>query len=188
MLVDFPPFGIMDANNQPDGTMRCCEAACQGARSRSDESCRGRTQTAPPPPPLLPAATVDLLVASLGITEERAKNVRLLATYAAFRSACRRADLTSQSLKIWPQDDRRRPCQHAGHGDHGRLPLRSQHSTLRRRRQCVQALLSGQVELIGVSNVVAAQIEAAAPGRFNQKLQLSQQVQGIAVRKGSTRC
>lgn len=49
----------------------------------------------------------------------------------------------------------------------------------------VQALLSSQVQLIGLSNVVAAEIEKAAPGRYEQKIQLSQQVQGIAVRKGS---
>jgi polar amino acid transport system substrate-binding protein len=50
----------------------------------------------------------------------------------------------------------------------------------------VQALLSGQVELMGVSNVVAAQIEKAAPGKYDQKFVFNQQLQGIAIRKGST--
>ena len=47
------------------------------------------------------------------------------------------------------------------------------------------ACLSGQVPLIGVSNVVIAQIQQTAPDRFDEKFSLRQQVQGIATRKGS---
>ncbi|MGR3543248.1 MAG: transporter substrate-binding domain-containing protein, partial [Paracoccus sp. (in: a-proteobacteria)] len=49
----------------------------------------------------------------------------------------------------------------------------------------VQALMSGQVKLIGVSNVVMSQIAKATGDRFNKKFDLSSQVQGIAVAPGS---
>ena len=49
----------------------------------------------------------------------------------------------------------------------------------------MQALLAGQVEAIGTNNVIIDQIDQAAPGRFDLKFDLSQQVQGIAVRPGS---
>jgi polar amino acid transport system substrate-binding protein len=49
----------------------------------------------------------------------------------------------------------------------------------------VQALLSGQVPLIGCSNVIITQVQKVAPGRFGEKFRLSQQVQGIAMRPQS---
>jgi polar amino acid transport system substrate-binding protein len=49
----------------------------------------------------------------------------------------------------------------------------------------VQALLSGQVQLIGCSNTVVAQIQKVRPDQYNEKIKLSEQVQGIAVRKES---
>src|SRR5690606_30647175 len=131
---------------------------------------------------------VDLLVASLGITEERAKNVDFSKPYAGISigvfgaedvAVSKPEDLSGKTIGV----------ARASTQDTAVTEIAPPDATIQRfddDASAVQALLSGQVELIGVSNVVAAQIEQAAPGRFNQKLQLSQQVQGIAVRKGST--
>ncbi len=45
--------------------------------------------------------------------------------------------------------------------------------------------MSGQVRLIGLSNVVFSQVSTVAGDRFDKKFDLSSQVQGIAVAPGS---
>ena len=45
--------------------------------------------------------------------------------------------------------------------------------------------MSGQVRLIGLSNVVFSQVAGVAGDRFDKKFDLSSQVQGIAVAPGS---
>ncbi|MDW9790542.1 transporter substrate-binding domain-containing protein [Sinorhizobium meliloti] len=185
MLVDFPPFGIMDANNQPDGYD--ADVAKLLAKELGVEVTIVPV-TGPNRIPYLQSNQVDLLVASLGITEERAKNVDFSQPYAGISigvfgaadlAVTKPEDLAGKTIGV----------ARASTQDTATTKIAPQDANIQRfddDASAVQALLSGQVELIGVSNVVAAQIEAAAPGRFNQKLQLSQQVQGIAVRKGSS--
>src|SRR5690606_37194068 len=48
----------------------------------------------------------------------------------------------------------------------------------------VQALLPGQVPLMGASNAVVSQVQSVAPDRFETKFSLRQQSQGIATRPG----
>jgi polar amino acid transport system substrate-binding protein len=184
MMVDFPPFGIMNTSNEPDG-YDADVAKLLG------EAWGVKVQivpvTGPNRIPYLQSNQVDLLVASLGITEERAKNVDFSQPYAgisigvfgaADTSVSKPEDLSGKTIGV----------ARASTQDTAVTKIAPQDAKIQRfddDASAVQALLSGQVELIGVSNVVATQIEQAAPGRFDQKLQLSQQVQGIAVRKGS---
>ena len=185
MLVDFPPFGIMNTNNQPDGY------DADVAKLLGQEwgvKVQIVPVTGPNRIPYLQSNQVDLLVASLGITEERAKSVDFSTPYAGISigvfgatdiAVAKPEDLSGKSIGV----------ARASTQDTAVTKIAPKDAKIQRfddDSSAVQALLSGQVELIGVSNVVAAQIEKAAPGRFNQKLQLSQQVQGIAVRKGST--
>jgi len=185
MLVDFPPFGIMNQNNQPDGYD--ADVAKLLAKELGVEATIVPV-TGPNRIPYLQSNQVDVLVASLGITEERAKNVDFSKPYAGISigvfgaedvAVSKPEDLSGKTIGV----------ARASTQDTAVTEIAPPDATIQRfddDASAVQALLSGQVELIGVSNVVAAQIEQAAPGRFNQKLQLSQQVQGIAVRKGST--
>nr|CAD6628712.1 ABC transporter substrate-binding protein [Rhizobium sp. TCK] len=185
MLVDFPPFGIMNENNQPDGYD--ADVAKLLAKEWGVEV-QIVPVTGPNRIPYLQSNQVDLLVASLGITEERAKSVDFSEPYAgisigvfgaADAEVTKAEDLSGKTIGV----------ARASTQDTAVTKIAPQDATIQRfddDASAVQALLSGQVELIGVSNVVAAQIEQAAPGRFNQKLELSQQVQGIAVRKGSS--
>ena len=181
MLVDFPPFGIMNESNQPDGYD--ADVAKLLAKEWGVEV-QIVPVTGPNRIPYLQSNQVDLLVASLGITEERAKSVDFSGISIGVFGAedvevSKPEDLSGKTVGV----------ARASTQDTAVTKIAPQDATIQRfddDASAVQALLSGQVELIGVSNVVAAQIEQAAPGRFNQKIELSQQVQGIAVRKGST--
>ena len=185
MLVDFPPFGIMNTSNEPDGY------DADVAKLLAKEwgvKVQIVPVTGPNRIPYLQSNQVDLLVASLGITEERAKSVDFSQPYAGISigvfgakdtKVAKPEDLSGKTVGV----------ARASTQDTGVTKVAPADAKIQRfddDATAVQALLSGQVQLIGVSNVVAAQIEKAAPGRFDQKLQLSQQVQGIAVRKGST--
>ncbi|MGK6314259.1 transporter substrate-binding domain-containing protein [Neorhizobium sp. DT-125] len=184
MLVDFPPFGIMNTNNEPDGY------DADVAKLLAQEwgvKVQIVPVTGPNRIPYLQSNQVDLLVASLGITEERAKSVDFSQPYAGISIGVFGATGTEVSK---PEDlsGKTVGVARASTQDTAVTKIAPQDARIQRfddDASAVQALLSGQVELIGVSNVVAAQIETAAPGRFDQKIQLSQQVQGIAVRKGS---
>lgn len=185
MLVDFPPFGIMNTSNQPDGYD--ADVAKLLAKDFGVEV-QIIPVTGPNRIPYLQSNQVDLLVASLGITEERAKSVDFSQPYAGISvgvfggediAVSTPEDLSGKTIGV----------ARASTQDTAVTKVAPEGATIQRfddDASAVQALLSGQVDLIGVSNVVAAQIEQAAPGRFNQKIELSQQVQGIAVRKGST--
>ncbi|CDZ29805.1 transporter substrate-binding domain-containing protein [Neorhizobium galegae] len=185
MLVDFPPFGIMNTSNEPDGY------DADVAKLLAKEfgvKVQIVPVTGPNRIPYLQSNQVDLLVASLGITEERAKSVDFSQPYAGISIGVFGAKATEVSK---PEDlsGKTIGVARASTQDTGVTKVAPKDAKIQRfddDASAVQALLSGQVQLIGVSNVVAAQIEKAAPGRFTQKLQLSQQVQGIAVRKGST--
>lgn len=185
MLVDFPPFGIMNTSNEPDGY------DADVAKLLGKEfgvKVQIVPVTGPNRIPYLQSNQVDLLVASLGITEERAKSVDFSQPYAGISIGVFGAKDTAVSK---PEDlsGKTIGVARASTQDTGVTKIAPKDAKIQRfddDASAVQALLSGQVELIGVSNVVAAQIEKAAPGRFDQKIQLSQQVQGIALRKGST--
>jgi polar amino acid transport system substrate-binding protein len=184
MMVDFPPFGIMNESNQPDGYD--ADVAKLLAKEWGVEV-QIVPVTGPNRIPYLQSNQVDLLVASLGITEERAKSVDFSKPYAGISIGVFGASDTEVSK---PEDlsGKTIGVARASTQDTAVTKIAPEDAKIQRfddDASAVQALLSGQVELIGVSNVVATQIETAAPGRFDQKLELSQQVQGIAVRKGS---
>lgn len=185
MLVDFPPFGIINANNEPDGY------DADVAKLLGNEwgvKVQIVPVTGPNRIPYLQSNQVDLLVASLGITEERAKSVDFSQPYAGISIGVFGA---TDAVVSKPEDlsGKTIGVARASTQDTAVTKIAPADAKIQRfddDASAVQALLSGQAELIGVSNVVAAQIEKAAPGRFAQKLELSQQVQGIAVRKGSS--
>lgn len=184
MLVDFPPFGIMDASGQPDGydaDVAKLLAENLGAQLTIVPV------TGPNRIPYLLSGQVDLLVASLGITPERAERVDFSEPYAGIAIAV--YGLTDVDLS--------EPAKLEGHTigvtrastqDTGVTAVAPAGATIQRfddDASAVQALLAGQVEAIGVSNIIINQIEQIAPGRFEVKFDLSQQRQGIAVRPGA---
>ncbi|TMV57653.1 transporter substrate-binding domain-containing protein, partial [Thioclava sp. BHET1] len=137
--------------------------------------------------PYLLSGQVDVLVASLGITPDRAKRVTFSRPYAGIQimvygkkdvAVKDPKDLSGKSVGVV----------RASTQDAGVTKVAPKAATIRRfddDAAAVQALMSGQVPLIGVSNVVAAQINKARPGAYDEKFPLSSQVQGIAVVPGS---
>lgn len=185
MLVDFPPFGIIDVNNEPDGYD--ADVAKLLAKELGVDV-QIVPVTGPNRIPYLQTGQVDVLVASLGVTEERAKNVDFSKPYAGISVGIvgpvgsvvsKPEDLSGKSIGVARASTQDTAVTNYAPAD----------ANIRRfddDASAVQALLSGQVDFIGLSNVVAAEIQKAAPNKYDQKVQLSEQVQGIAVKKGST--
>jgi polar amino acid transport system substrate-binding protein len=184
MLVDFPPFGIIDTSGKPDGY------DADVAKLLAEDLGVGLTivpVTGPNRIPYLLSGQVDVLVASLGITPERAERVAFSDPYAGI------------AIAVYGDSgvDLADPAKLAGHTvgvtrastqDSALSAAAPEGVTIQRfddDASAVQALLAGQVEAIGASNIIIAQIDKVAPGRFDVKFDLAQQKQGIAVRPGA---
>ncbi|MDS9470207.1 transporter substrate-binding domain-containing protein [Paracoccus sp. MBLB3053] len=184
MLVDFPPFGILDTAGKPDGYDADVAKALADYLGVKAEIV---PVTGPNRIPYLLSGQVDVLVASLGITAERAEKVNFSKPYAGISIAvygdkgaalADAAALSGQSIAVT----------RASTQDTGVTKVAPTDADIRRfddDASAVQALMSGQVKLIGASNVVMSQVNAAAGDRFDKKFDLSSQVQGIAVAPGS---
>ena len=184
MLVDFPPYGIMNEQNKPDGYD--ADVAKLLAKYLNVKL-NLVPVTGPNRIPYLLSGQVDVLVASLGITPERAKKVDYSNPYAAITisvygpkdmNVSKPADLSGKTIAV----------ARASTQDTAITKIAPKDAKIQRfdsDATAVQALLSGQTQMIGCSNTVITQINKAAPGKFAQKIQLSKQVQGIAVKPGS---
>ncbi|RYF31301.1 MAG: transporter substrate-binding domain-containing protein [Comamonadaceae bacterium] len=184
MLVDFPPYGTTNAQNQPDGydaDVARLLAKDWGVKANIVPV------TGPNRIPFLLTNKVDVLVASLAITPERAKQVAFSTPYAAativlygktatpIKSA---ADLKGQRVGV----------ARASTQDVAVTKAAPEGTEIRRfddDASAMQALISGQVDAIGCSVTVAAQIAQRVPANtFENKFTLVQQAMGIAMRPG----
>ena len=185
MLVDFPPFGIMNEQGQPDGY------DADVAKLLAEDmgvAVNIVPVTGPNRIPYLLSGQVDILVASLGITPERAEQVDFSDGYAGIEifvfgdvntEVTEAADLSGKSVGV----------ARASTQDTAITEIAPQDANIQRfddDASAVQALLSGQVPLMGASNVVIAQIESVASDRFDTKFSLRRQSQGITTRPGQT--
>jgi polar amino acid transport system substrate-binding protein len=184
MLVDFPPYGTTNAQNEPDGydaDVARLLAKDWGVKANIVPV------TGPNRIPFLLTNKVDLLVASLAITPERAKQVQFSQPYAAativlygktgtaIKSA---ADLKGLRVGV----------ARASTQDVAVTKAAPEGTEIRRfddDASAMQALMSGQVDAIGCSVTVAAQIAKRVPPKtFEDKFTLVQQNMGIAMRPG----
>lgn len=184
MLVDFPPFGVLDAAGKPDGYGADVAKALAESLGLKVEIV---PVTGPNRIPYLLSGQVDALVASLGITAERAEKVNFSTPYAGIAigvygptdaAIAQAADLSGKSVAV----------ARASTQDTGVTAVAPADADIRRfddDASAVQALMSGQVNAIGLSNVVFSQLSAVTGGKFEKKFDLSSQVQGIAVAPGS---
>ena len=185
MLVDFPPYGTTNAQNQPDGydaDVAKLLAKDWGVKANIVPV------TGPNRIPFLLTNKVDVLVASLAVTPERAKQVAFSTPYAAativlygktgasIKSA---ADLKGQRVGV----------ARASTQDVAVTKAAPEGTEIRRfddDASAMQALISGQVDAIGCSVTVAAQIAQRVPANtFENKFNLVQQAMGIALRPGT---
>ncbi|MBP2299733.1 transporter substrate-binding domain-containing protein [Azospirillum picis] len=183
MLVDFPPFGITSADGKPDGyDADVAKLMAKHMGVPVDIV----PVTGPNRIPYLLTGKVDVLVASLGITPERAKQVQFSDPYAAIEIGL----LAPQGTAITKAEDlsgKSAGVARASTQDQSLTAAAPKDATIRRfddDASAVQALLSGQVDALGVSNVVAQQIKQMAPqNNYEMKFVLRSQVQGIALRQ-----
>lgn len=186
MLVDFPPYGLMNEQNKPDGyDADVAKLLAKNLGVKLDLV----PVTGPNRIPYLLTGQVDLLVASLGITPARAKKVDFSNPYAAITIGVYGKDSVKASS---PADLAGKPIAVARASTQDTAVTKVAPKTADIRRfdsdsSALQALISGQVPLIGCSNVCYVTIQKLAPNKFNKKFELSSQVQGIATKPGETK-
>ena len=183
LLVDFPPYGTVDASNHPDGydaDVAKLLAKDLGVKLNLVPV------TGPNRIPFLLTNKVDLLVASLAVTPERAKQVQFSRPYSAATIVLYGAKKTS--IKA-PADLKglRVAVARASTQDTALTAIAPEGTEIRRfddDASAMQALLSGQVDAIGCSTTVAAQIAKRAGDAYENKLVLKQQFMAVAMRQG----
>ena len=182
MLVDFPPYGTMNTSNQPDGydaDVAKLLAKDLGVKLNLVPV------TGPNRIPFLLTNKLDLLVASLAITPERAKQVQFSTPYAAATIVLygdKKANIKAPAdLK-----GKRVGVARASTQDVALTAIAPEGTEIRRfddDASGMQALISGQVDAIGASTTVAAQIAKRVPANtFEDKFILRQQQMGVAMR------
>ncbi len=183
-LVDYPPFGLLDASGQAvgyDPDLAKAFADQLGVKlNLVPVTSANRIQ-------YLLSGQVDALFATLGITAERKKVVDFSQPYAGLEqfiygdksiSITDPAGLAGQTIGVTRGNTQ----------DIAVTAVAPPSATIRRfddDASSAQALLSGQVPLLGVADLSIEQIDKAAPGRFTKKFSLLKQTQGIVVRKNS---
>lgn len=183
LLVDFPPYGTTNAQNQPDGY-----DADVALLLGKDWGVKVNLVpvTGPNRIPFLLTNKVDLLIASLAITPERAKQVQFSKPYSAAtivlygpKKVAIKGPADLKPLKIG--------VARASTQDVALTAVAPQGTEIRRfddDASAMQALMSGQVDAIGCSTTVAAQIDKRQPGTFEPKFVLRQQEMAVAMRPG----
>ncbi|WP_194725205.1 transporter substrate-binding domain-containing protein [Noviherbaspirillum malthae] len=184
MLVDFPPYGILNSSNQPDGYD--ADVARLLAKDMG-VNLKLVPVTGPNRIPFLLTNKVDVLVASLAVTPERSKQVQFSQPYAAATIVV----YGSKKANVKAAPDLkgvRVGVARASTQDIALTAVAPEGTEIRRfddDASAMQALMSGQVDAIGCSTTVAAQIEKRVPANsFENKFVLRQQVMGIAMRPG----
>jgi polar amino acid transport system substrate-binding protein len=184
MLVDFPPYGTVNARNEPDGydaDVARLLAKDLGVKLKLVPV------TGPNRIPFLLTNKVDLLIASLAVTPERAKQVSFSDPYAAARIVL----YGKKDAKIQAAQDLkgvRVGVARASTQDIVLTGAAPEGTEIRRfddDASAMQALMSGQVDAIGCSTTVAAQIAKRVPANvYEEKFLLRQQVMAVALRPG----
>lgn len=183
MLVDFPPYGIMNSQNQPDGYDADVARLLAEAWGVKLELV---PVTGPNRIPFVQTSKVDMLLASLAITQERAKQVQFSIPYSAAQIMLN----APKELKIEKPADLKGVSVAVARASTQDVALTeiAPEGTLIQRfdddASAVQALLSGQVQAIGCSTTVLAQIDKRVPGKYESKLTLREQYMGMVMRLG----
>lgn len=186
LLVDFPPYGTTNAQNQPDGY-----DADVARLLGKDWGVKVNLVpvTGPNRIPYLLTGKVDMLIASLAITPERAKQVAFSKPYSAATIVLygsKKANIkNAQDLKNYKIGVARASTQ-----DVTVTQMAPQGTEIHRfddDASAMQALIAGQVDAIGCSTTVAAQIAKRVPANtFEQKFVLKQQEMAVALRPADT--
>lgn len=186
VLTDYPPFGGTDAEQQPAGYD--ADVAKLLAKSLGVQL-ELVPVTGPNRIPYLLTNKVDVLIATFGITAERSKQVLFSNPYSALTIYV----LAPKSLNIKTPEDLKSvtiSVARASTQDTAITAIAPPGTVLKRfddDATALQALISGQVQAIGASNTILAQLTKDYPQlAIEPKLTLKEQANGMAFRKGDT--
>jgi polar amino acid transport system substrate-binding protein len=186
VLVDYPPFGGTDANQQPagyDADVAALLAKSLGVKLELVPV------TGPNRIPYLLTNKIDVLIATFGITAERAKQVLFSNPYSALTIYV----LAPKSLNIKGPEDLK-PVSigvaRASTQDTAITAIAPEGTDIKRfddDATALQALISGQVQALGASNTILAQLTKDYPKmEIEPKITLKAQANGMAFRKSDT--
>ncbi|QTL05265.1 transporter substrate-binding domain-containing protein [Aquabacter sp. L1I39] len=186
MLVDLPPFGLLNTEGKPEG-YDADVAKLMGKYLGVEVDIV--PVTGPNRIPYLLTNKVDVLVATFGITPERAKQVQFSIPYSAIEIQLigpKKLDISA----IEQTAGKKIGVARASTQDTALTASVPKGATIMRfddDATAAQAFISGQVDLLGANNVIGAQLAATYPDMgIERKLVLRSQYNGITVRRGST--
>ena len=186
VLTDYPPFGGTDAQQQPAGYD--ADVAKLFAKSLGVKL-ELVPVTGPNRIPYLLTNKVDVLIATFGITAERAKQVLFSNPYSSLTIYV----LAPKSLHIKTAADLKSvsiAVARASTQDTAITKIAPSGTVIKRYDDdatALQALISGQVQAIGASNTVLAQLTKDYPKlQIEPKITLREQPNGMAFRKSDT--
>ena len=182
VLVDWPPYATSDANNQPsgyDGDVAKLLAEHYGLKLEYV------VMTGPNRIPFLLTDKADVLVASLAITPEREKQVQFSRPYsAASMVLLGPADVAISSPADFPKYKIGVP--RASTTDLGVTKVAPEGTKLQRfddDASALQAMLVGQIDAVGTSSVIAADVQKRYPGKYKVLYVINEQLMAITLRK-----
>ena len=184
VLVDFPPFGITNESNQPDGYDADVAKALAKKMGVKIELV---PVTGPNRIPYLQTGKIDMVIGSLSITPARSEQVLFSAPYCALEGVM----YARKDLKITDYSDlggsrigvaRASPqdtlvTKHAPAGT--KIQRFDQISAV------YQSVLSQQVDGAVIGTLIAAELDKKMEGRYETKFRLYVTYQGVALRLGS---
>ena len=184
ILVDLPPFGLATGNNKYEGYD--VDVAVLMAKYMGIEL-ELVPVTGPNRIPYLLTNKVDVLVATFGITPERARQVAFSIPYSSIDIGV----LARKETKVATVDDLkalRVGVARASTQDTAISALAPAGTRIMRfddDATAAQAILSGQIDVIGVNNITAKQIIDMNPAaNYETKMVLRHQPNGITLRRG----
>ncbi|TCT09777.1 transporter substrate-binding domain-containing protein [Paralcaligenes ureilyticus] len=180
IVVDFPPYGITNAANKPDGyDADVARLLAKYLGVKLDLI----PVTGPNRIPYLLTDKTDVLVASLAITPERVKQVQFSKPYSAASMVLLAP--TATPIKT-PADfvKYKIGVPRAGTADIGLMKVVPKGTDIRRfddDASSLQALIVGQVDAAGTSSVIAGDVQKRYPGKYQIKYVINEQVMGITM-------
>ena len=186
LLTDYPPFGGTDAQQNPagyDADVAALMAKSLGVKLELVPV------TGPNRIPYLLTNKVDVLIATFGITAERSKQVLFSNPYSSLTIYV----LAPKSLNIKTAEDLKPvtiSVARASTQDTAISAVAPAGTPLKRfddDATALQALISGQVQAMGASNTILAQLNKDYPQLgIEPKITLREQANGMAFRKADT--
>lgn len=183
IMTDSPPWGLIDSNGKAAGYE--ADFAEMIAKELGVPVQYEHVLSANRIPMLL-TGKIDLIVGQLGMYPERAKQIQYSRPYATLKLIV--IGPKDSDAKDWAALEGKRVGTPRGSAEEVSLTKLAPPGVNVLRfdgdAATVQALISGQVDFITGTNIYFLNLEEFAPGRFEQKILVSQQYNGVGVRPG----